>query len=509
MKKILAVLMALVLMLTVFAGCSENAETAKDDNIALRVGNTEFSVNDVNFMYIGIFNQLYSSLSSYYGEYVSSVIDISKPLEEQMMDDTTTWHQYIVDYVMDSLSGNTAAYEAALADESFTIPEEMQKDLDTLEEQLKEVAESNDYTVEEYIELMYGEGMDFESIHKMTEFQYIAFAYQDRYYNAIEIPEEAMKAYYEENKNDFDTVNFRYYSAIYGGEEEGSLTEEEAKAQADSLAEAKNGEEFNQLVYDMVNDELKEYFKNADPTMYAGAGYTSTGIDEVSEWLFDEARKQGDTMVYHDEEVKSFLTVMFEERTSADYNYIDVRHILITPMAEEGSEASEQAWTEAETRANEVLDKYLAGEMTEEAFGELAKEYSADGNAAQGGIYENVYKNQMVEEFNDWCFDPARQVGDTDIVKTQFGYHVMYFVGLGDSSLGDKTRDILAEEVFNEWMDELCAAYVPEETELFANIGGMIDDIVAAANEKAAAEAETEEETGNVTNEEVVGSEEG
>lgn len=507
MKRIIAVLMAMMLVLTAFAGCSDSGKTEEND-IAIKVGNTEFSVNDVNFLYIGNFNQMYSNLTSYYGEYVSTILDISKPLEEQMLDDTTSWHQYLVDYVRDSIVSNTAAYEAALADENFSIPEEMQKDLNTLEDQLKEVAESNDYTIEEYIELMYGEGMDFETIHKMTEFQYIAYAYQDQKYNSIEVSEEEMKAYYEENKNDFDTVNFRYYSSMYGDEED-SITEEEAKAQADSLAAAKTGEEFNQLVYDMVSDELKEYFKNADPTMYAGAGYASTGIEEVSEWLFDSARKQGDTMIHHDAEVKSYLTVMFEERTSADYNYIDVRHILITPMAEEGSEASEQAWIEAETRANEVLDKYLAGEMTEEAFGELAKEYSADGNAAQGGIYENVYKNQMVAEFNDWCFDPARQIGDTGIVKTRFGYHVMYFVGLGESSLNDKTRDIVAEEAFNEWMGELCSNYIPVETELFANIGGMIDDIVAAANEKAAAEAETEEETGNVTNEEVVGSEEG
>ena len=35
----------------------------------------------------------------------------------------------------------------------------------------------------------------------------------------------------------------------------------------------------------------------------------------------------------------------------------------------------------------------------------------------------------MVAAFNDWCFDPERQVGDTGIVKTEYGYHVMYFSG--------------------------------------------------------------------------------
>ena len=35
----------------------------------------------------------------------------------------------------------------------------------------------------------------------------------------------------------------------------------------------------------------------------------------------------------------------------------------------------------------------------------------------------------MVEEFDAWCFDPDREPGDTDIVETTYGYHIMYYVG--------------------------------------------------------------------------------
>ena len=34
----------------------------------------------------------------------------------------------------------------------------------------------------------------------------------------------------------------------------------------------------------------------------------------------------------------------------------------------------------------------------------------------------------MVEAFNDWCFDENRQTGDHGLVKTQYGYHIMYLV---------------------------------------------------------------------------------
>ena len=500
MKKIIAVIMAMVLCLAFFAGCAEaeapdNADNAMDYSaVAIKINDMEFSVNDVNFMYVGLFNQMYSNLASYYGDYLSSIVDITKPLEEQMIDDTTSWHQYIIDYCVDSFITNTAAYEKAKADPDFDIPEEYQTDLDTLEDQFIEVAEGSGYTLEEYIEFMYGEGMNFETIYKMTEFQYVAYAYQDMYYNSIPVSEEETREYYEENRNEFDTVTFRYYSALYG-EEGDTLTEEEAKAQAEALKEVHTAEEFNALVYEFVEEDLKVYFEDGDATIYPNAKYADTGIDEVSAWLFDDARVYGDTMTYFDEAQKSYLVVMFEERTSADYNYVDVRHILIMPEEAEDGTSDEAAWAAAKAKAEEILNEYLAGEMTEEAFSVLAQEHSEDGNASLGGIYENVYKGQMVSEFENWCFDETRQEGDTGIVETEFGYHIMYFCGLGDSSLSESVKPIIAENAFNSWMEDLRSELTVEETDALASCGGMIDEIVNAAAEEAEANDASAEET--------------
>lgn len=35
----------------------------------------------------------------------------------------------------------------------------------------------------------------------------------------------------------------------------------------------------------------------------------------------------------------------------------------------------------------------------------------------------------MVDAFETWALDPDRKTGDVDIVQTQYGYHIMYFVG--------------------------------------------------------------------------------
>lgn len=117
-----------------------------------------------------------------------------------------------------------------------------------------------------------------------------------------------------------------------------------------------------------------------------------------------------------------------------DSRFVDVRHILIGPEGGTTDDSgvttySDAEWEACREKAQAVLDEWLSGEQTEEAFAQLANSQSQDGGSnTNGGLYENVYPGQMVTAFNDWCFDEARHSGDYGLVQTDFGYHVMYFV---------------------------------------------------------------------------------
>ena len=124
--------------------------------------------------------------------------------------------------------------------------------------------------------------------------------------------------------------------------------------------------------------------------------------------------------------------------TAAVGKNVDVRHILIMPEggtkdATTGAITySEAEWEACRAKAQAIYDAWLAGNpVNEDTFAALAKEHSQDGNAKDGGIYTNVYEGQMVKTFNDWCFDENRKTGDHGLVKTDYGYHVMYFVKNG------------------------------------------------------------------------------
>ena len=141
-------------------------------------------------------------------------------------------------------------------------------------------------------------------------------------------------------------------------------------------------------------------------------------VDGVSlQVVVEIARAEGDADVvdytYYGVPMGS-VVVVFHGKERADFHSVDVRHILVADEAE----------------ATDLLAQYLAGEQTEDAFAALATAHSTDtGSAANGGLYEDVYIGQMVKPFENWCFDASRKAGDTGIVATDYGYHVMYYVG--------------------------------------------------------------------------------
>ncbi len=185
-----------------------------------------------------------------------------------------------------------------------------------------------------------------------------------------------------------------------------------------------------------------------------------------------------------DEEVDAYFTQYEEEyaangitrKTNAT---VDVRHILVLP---EGATVetiysetfSEEAWAAAAVTAQEIMEQWLAGEATEESFAELANTHSADtGSNTNGGLYEGVTPGYMVTNFDAWCFDEERQVGDCEIVETELGYHIMYFSG-GVLAWPDYARsDILAERS-NELIRQGMEKY-PMEVDYKAIMLGLVD----------------------------------
>lgn len=184
-------------------------------------------------------------------------------------------------------------------------------------------------------------------------------------------------------------------------------------------------------------------------------------------WLFDDSRKAGDNAMLEDTTNSSYYVVVYEKRYRNEYDTVNVRHILIEPEAttlastDDGYDADvAQKKADAKKKAEDLLAQWKSGEATEDSFAKLANENSADtGSSDNGGLYSQVYKGEMETAFNDWCFDSSRKTGDTGVVETSYGYHVMYFVGTDLPYWQVQVTNALKSNDYNTWYTALTKDY--------------------------------------------------
>jgi len=217
-----------------------------------------------------------------------------------------------------------------------------------------------------------------------------------------------------------------------------------------------------------------------------GAG---AGIEEYR--AFQELLLQGN--LYYDaeqlkmepsqEELEAFFAEheaeYAESGITADSRYVDVRHILFVPEGGTTDENnvttySEEEWAACLLKAEEALATYEATARAEADFATLANALSQDpGSNTNGGLYEDVYQGQMVAEFEQWCFDESRAYGDTGIVKTSYGYHVMYYVGSSPVWENYARQDLITQKT-GELMNALVKDY-PMEVDYSAITLGYVN----------------------------------
>lgn len=475
---------------------------------ALTVGEHDVSASTYNFFY----RSLYANYYNTYGDYIENYgypFSADTPLDEQVYDSSTgeTWADYFDTQTRENIVWAYALADAA-EDAGYALSDETLSEIDAIVESLDSVATTYNYSsANGYLAAYYGTGCTVKLYREFLELEYLASEFQTEKQASFTYSESDLMAYYDEHKVDFDTVDYRTY--FVNGEAAGETTtdketgeevtadptdEEIAAAMAaaldtaDAMATATQGDEdaFVGYAYMLENaltlEDGETYAKYADDeyddatTLSESTSYTTAAgtLDAMAEWLFNTDRASGDTIALSTE--TGYYVVYFIGRNDNDYATVNVRHILIQAddvedvtdedgnVDEEATAAAEEeADAAAKAKAEEILDLYRSGEQTEDAFAELATANTADSNGDVGGLYENVHKGYMVAEFNDWIYDASRQPGDTDIVKTSYGYHVMYFVGQGENYRDSLVEDTLRSDDYEAWYEELSSAYAVSE----------------------------------------------
>ncbi len=482
------VVMVAILVIAVVVGVRQTITTTgirEKNTVALTVGEHEINSVEMNYFFMDAVNNFYSN----YGSYAAMFgLDLTKPLNEQFVDEEAgiTWADDFMNSAKESAASIYAMADAAAA-AGFTLPEADKEALDNNLASLDLYATMYGYgDADQYLKAMYGNGASKKTYTAYCEKQALASAYYADYAESLTYEDTDLRAAEAENYDAFSTYAYNsYYLAasrfLTGGttDENGNTTysDEENAAAAAAAEEAaktltasdiKTVADLDAAIAALEINKDTEAVSSASNVLYSNISAI------YRDWLTAD-RKAGDVAYFPNtsgDTVNGFYVVMYQGVNDNTMVLKNVRHILVTPAHnhEEGEEHAEgetysaEELAAAKATAEEILASWKSGEATEESFAALANEKSADGDGTTGGLYENVYPGQMVASFNDWCFDAARKSGDTGIVETEYGYHVMYFVGDSDLTYRDfQIENQLRSADVEAWYTETVAAMTQTE----------------------------------------------
>ena len=546
----------------------------------ITVGDHEIQKAEFDYYY-------YSSLNSFastYGSYLSYFgLDTSKPLDQQQYSDTMTWDDYFQQQAVNQLK-NVYALTDEANEKGFEY--DATSDYDDMVSSIQSYAEQQGVSEDEYCKSVFGSDATLEGIKPYVEMSGLASAYYNDVQDNIEVTDDEINTYYDENKDNYDSVDYRVCkieadmpeeeteaeteaqtetvaesssetavtesqteteSETMSAEESeaAAKAEEEAKAAAMAEAKAKADDMLSKITDEASFEKVYgDYATDATTdSLNTDKKKSSISPTDVANWLFDADRQAGDTTVIEDTANNAYYVVYFKDRYLDHTKTVDVRHILIsadtastdtaeteetetaaagvtataeTESAEAQEQAKEDAKAAAKIKAEQILDDWKNGDATEDSFAELAKTYSDDsGSNTNGGLYEAVKEGQMVTNFNDWIFDASRKPGDTGIVESDYGYHIIYFVGDNKEEWYVNIKDTITSNKLNDYMADLTAdvevkdsrhhvAYLHETeaaTETASDTAASTESAAASesAAETAASEAETVAETATET----------
>ena len=473
----------------------KNSGIKERNTIAAVIDDYEINSVEMNYFYADALQSNYQNWASTYGDSMSLYLslmglDITKPLSEQVYEDGVTWGDYFVDIALNSAKSSHLLSEKAKA-EGFTLTEDSQSMLDETMNMLPTYATLAGYPdAESYLRAMYGSGATLETYRDYCEKTALASDYYNAFADTLVIDDAAIRAYEADKYHEFSSFSYAFYTISYshfltGGteDENGNITytEEEneaaraaAKAAAEAIPQCSSVDELNAAIAALPanSNALTEC------TIYDNVLFDTLNSN-VRDWMSDSSRKSGDYTLAVNEStvtdengnettaINSYTAYVFLGRNDNTELMANVRHILVNFEGGTTDENGTTTYSDAEKaaaleKAENLLDQHQANGGTEEAFAALATENTDDvASASTGGLYEDIAPGQStyVESFTNWAVDPSRQVGDTGIIESKYGYHVMYYIGDDELSYRDSMiRDEILDTSLNEWYEGIMAS---------------------------------------------------
>lgn len=472
-------------------------EKMNPGNVVMTVGNTDVSVGMYNFYYQNIVKQYVQYASNGYYD-----IDLSKDFSTQYTTDDDgneiSWQDRFKENTTELIKKNTIYYQKGI-ESGITITDAQKEMIETQLDNIKNAASSANLGVNEYIAQTYGDNCGLETLRKYLEQNYISSVYYYQQQIKLRPSEDELNAYFKENENDYKSCSYAILEAEYDTSSDATKKAAVDNAKA-AIAKITDEDSMKALIPEFCSDLISKYisagyFTNESDAVDAFAGaMDSTSVksdvesnfgEDIADWMFNTDTAVGSLNYYADENAGVIYIIMKTSQPALDSDsaskVYSVRHILVIPESGDDDSSSssssstatkkytEEEWAAALEKANSILDEYNKGDKTELSFAELAEKYTDDTSSTSvnmnnmyGGGIMDTQLGQMVSDFENWAIDSSRKYGDVEIVKSSYGYHIMFFISYCPQYMYDAENQYITD-LINDDADSAAKTYYEKE----------------------------------------------
>ncbi|MBQ7933775.1 MAG: hypothetical protein IJ327_03170 [Lachnospiraceae bacterium] len=376
-------------------------------------------VNKVEFDYqFNMIKNNYFTQNSYMLSYFG--MDTEGDLSTQMYSEDLSWKDFFEKMTVQTIAQNKLLIKEA-NEKGFEY--DVTEDYNEYLQMIKDSAVAQEITEEEYMIAAFGEYATIDRLESAIKEALYANAYYQQVGEDVYPAEADVNAYYEEHKNNYDSVDYRIVkieadlptepTELADPVDETKATDESATADGTTEEPAYTPSEA-EVAKAMADAKAKaeEALKTISTEGILSENVLrNSAVSVLRSWLFDEERKAGETTIIEDEEMHTYYVLEFLKRYRDETPSADLR-LIITDQG----------------NGQAILDEWKAGEATEESFIKLVETYSID-TATEEGFYEGVLPLSVADDLDTWVSSNNTK-GDTVVIDiddtTQY---VMYYIG--------------------------------------------------------------------------------
>ena len=410
---VLAVLIALsaVWFLIIRPIIGKTATVISSENYKINGGMMSYLVMMQMEEYIETHTTLYGK------DYIENLgINQEKSLKKQNSPYGESWFSYFYDKAAEAMNHTLLLCETA-NDAGVTLTEKEIKALTKAAEEHKK----------------YGT----ENVLYVMKAKALADKYEDNFYTSLSYDAEDYQKYYEENKQEFDVVDYKYMvvAAVQDETFDKDMAQTTAKSAANNLVRKIKKQGFDKAAEEyLASIESDKKLDEFIVTEYAYEKRTQFGV-----WAFSDERKQGDVKIF---EGSGQFAVYYIEKPAYKLDYPTRQLQMITMSYGKDPYA-------ALRKMRETYNKWEDMENTEENFKTLSDNVEL----------ENIYKENTSEKLLNWVYSDVRKVGDYELIQDAASLYLVRFVGESGSSFTQRANESLGKSNFNKILDDAKEKY--------------------------------------------------